>query len=121
MSKVYVAQLSTRLDRSGPEPRRVPSRDVSDAARFGEIVHVLQPDGSPLLPDPISTVAALRAGLERFSADDYLIVGTGHPVVLAWATAIAAERAGGRIRVLHWDRGGERYVPVEAELFAQAA
>lgn len=93
-----------------------PARDLSDAARFGPVTFLLAPTG---LENPVyagETIAKLKKGLDTFSDNDYLVAGIGHPLALAWATVIAACMAGGRLRLLYWQRNHRRYAPVDVDL-----
>lgn len=117
MIKVYIVETPRRKEHAG---KLVPVRDVSDAARFGDIVYLLPaPAPSSDVPmDPAPILKQLQAGLAGFTESDYLVVGMGHPVIAAWAVAIAAMTSKGRLRLLHWDGYDRLYREVSADTHA---
>lgn len=90
-----------------------PKHDISSAASWGRLTHLLGPTANPHRPEPI--VRDLQDRLSKITVDDYLLL-IGSPCFIAWASAIAAQVLGGRMRVLVWsrDRG---YTPLEVDLF----
>jgi len=115
MSKVYVVELPLRHDRTSGQ--MVPARDLTDACRFGEIIFLLPPSGEGRPFDLKPVVDKLREGLHGFTSDDYLVAGMGHPLSLAAATALAAEAAEGKLKLLHWLRDDAGYQAVTLDLF----
>lgn len=109
---VYVVQQQMRKGESG---RLEPRFSHEDARRFGEIRFLLSPSIKPFRPE--AAIRELRDSLDRFTEDDYLLL-VGNPCLIGWATAIAAERTGGRVRMLQWSRSG--YVEVDSDLGAAA-
>ena len=103
MSYVYVTQESSR--REGD--RWVPSVDLSPALEFGQI-RILMPPGTSFF-SPAPTIAALKEALRDFTEWDFLLP-MGDPVIMAAASMIAAQRTGGRVALLKWDRQIRRYV-----------
>jgi hypothetical protein len=113
-SRVFVVNEPV-LKRDGETIRHL---DLTDAERYGKLLH-LTPPGSPLtIADVI--VSGFSTSLADFGPNDYLLA-VGHPAMIAWAAAIAARNAGGRIRVLAWTgRGSEgRYVPTDVVLWEE--
>ena len=100
--RVYVVHAPLRYD--GRTASWVHKVDLSPAEEFGQLVHMLPPQsGSNVGIDMAQCVADLRASLEAFTAEDYLLP-VGHPVLIGAATAIAARRTGGTVRLLEWNR-----------------
>lgn len=116
MSRVFVVSEPLRWD----EEQRawVRSRDLSPAREHGELVFLLPP-GNEGPADPAVAIATLTEKLAGFTVRDYLLP-IGHPLYLAWAAAIAARAAGGRLRLLHWRPRERRYHVVAAELWRGA-
>jgi len=90
------------------------SIDLSPAYEFGDLVFLSPPGNPPLDPDYITQ--RMRELLVDFTSNDFLLP-IGHPVLIGWATALAAQRAGGRIKMLHWLRQYLRYTVIEAILW----
>lgn len=90
--------------------------DISPAYEHGN-VQVLLPQGQVL--NGAAASATLRAKLQDFSDLDF-ILALGDPVAIGMASAIAAERNGGRFKVLKWDRrmneGRGGYIPVQVDI-----
>lgn len=82
--------------------------DLSAAREFGELTECLPPGNIPR--ELSATAARLRRALADFDpAQDYLLA-IGDPIAIAMAVLVA-DRAGGSVRVLKWDRRQERYLP----------
>lgn len=113
MSNVYVVQLQQKRDRS--TGRLVERFDLSPAEDYGPLVYLLEHGDSPLRPVP--TLAKLRSGLANFTEQDYLLL-IGNPCLIGWATALASQASGGRVRLLQWSARSNSYVVVESDLGA---
>lgn len=112
MSKVYIVQRPVRRD---PNSRKlVELYDVSSAAEYGELVTLLSPRAQPFSPGLI--IPELRQKLSKYTFKDWLLC-LGSPVLIGWATAIAADTANGRVNMLQWHGKEKRYIPVEALLW----
>lgn len=106
---VFVVQSHLRYD---PEKGRLVSRyDVSPAAEWGEIHFLLPPRAT--VDDPEQTVAVLDAALRHYTDQDYLLL-IGHPVLIGWATALAAAHNFGRVNCLVWSNRTSAYTVVES-------
>lgn len=103
MTYVYVTQESSRREND----RWVPSVDLTPALEFGQLRVLIPPGASFFAPAP--TIAALKEGLREFTEFDFLLP-MGDPVIMAAASMIAAQRTGGRVSLLKWDRQIRRYV-----------
>lgn len=90
-----------------------PMMDLSPAQEYGEMVFLLPPGPVALSPAPM--IRDLRRALEGFTEDDYLLA-LGDPVAIGAATAVAAERTGGKVRMLRWDRRDHRYIEIKANM-----
>lgn len=91
----------------------VPLYDLTPALVFGPI-EVLMPAGSSLF-STVPTVRALTDKLKGFSDDDFLLP-MGDPTIMAIASMIASRNNSGRVKILKWDRGYSRYVPLQVDL-----
>lgn len=109
MPRVFVLQRQMRKNRDTGE---LEPRFTHEAAReFGELRYVLSPSIKPFNAE--EALDELDAALAGFTAEDYLLL-VGNPCLIGWATAVAAAKTGGPVRMLQWSRG--RYIPVESNL-----
>jgi len=117
--KIYVLQHPVRNGRP---------LDISDAARYGEMQPpVFSPKYNVLL-DVTDAIMKLESALADYCEDDY-IIAIGDPVLIGAAMAIGARNAGGKVKLLKWNRhllsNGQRsktagnYVPVMVEIDVQ--
>jgi hypothetical protein len=83
------------------------------AEKYGELT-VLLPAGQIQL-DAALAVELLHRRLMRFDDQDYLLC-IGDPVAIGLATAVAASRNYGRVKLLKWDRQEHRYYVVKANI-----
>lgn len=111
MPKVYVPQQPSRFDAASR--LWVPTVNLAPAEEYGDVVVMLPPNANRLHTAPL--VAAMREQMRDFSGEDF-IVAVGDPSLLAAAAVIAANKAGGVLRILKWDRIGSKYLPVEMSL-----
>jgi len=110
---VYVVQQV--LEWSDKEGRLVPKFDMSPAREHGEVVYLLSPSAKPF---DRSVIAQLRHGLRHFGTHEGdSILGTGSPVLIAAAAAIAAQEGDGKLTVLQWNRERQGYRRVMLDLW----
>lgn len=109
---VYVVQDHRRYNRDTGEYESV--HDLSPAEEFGEVKYLLTPTAAPWSPETV--MPELWTGLREFSDSDYLLL-TGNPVLIGWATAIAADTNDGRVNLLQWHGRERRYIPVSSQVF----
>lgn len=109
MTIVYVTQ---DVQVGGPVGK-VPRFDITPAAEYGEIRYLLDAKASAFCIAPISR--QLREGLKNFSDSDILLP-VGDPAIMLMAGIIAAQRTGGKLTILKWDRHSRRYLKVRFEL-----
>lgn len=102
---VYVAQATTH--------------DVIPASRFGTLVF-LMPAGVQFLLTPQPVIRQLRGQLRAYTEHDYLLP-LGDPALIGVVTAVAADVAGGTVRILKWDKREHRYYQVVARLWGRGA
>lgn len=110
--RVFVVNEPLRINPSTGQPERIIS--LASAKDHGELIFLLPP--GPLPDDPRPTIIALHNGLSDFTSDDFLLL-VGDPRAIAWAAAIAADKTGGPLKLLHWQRNQHRYDPVAVDLF----
>jgi hypothetical protein len=101
MAKVYVVCEPMKKTIYG-----VRSLDLSDAAKYGEIVVLLEHNQSLLSPVP--TVRELKRKLHAYSDEDY-ILPIGDPALIATVGIIAAQINNGKVNFLRWDRFTKGY------------
>ena len=109
---VYVVQEPTRFNRVTLEVETF--FDLSPADQFGEQVHLLPPNAGPFNPDAVLPV--LWEKLKDFGDSDYLLL-IGNPILIGWATAVAADYNEGRVNLLQWSGAKNSYIPVFAQVF----
>lgn len=86
------------------------TKNLKPAHRFGEVIHLVQ---AGLQPDDLSGVLPrMKELLKDFNVADF-IVPIGHPILIGWATAIAAARTGGKVTLLHWENHDYRPTPAD--------
>ena len=117
--RIYVLQHPLRSGRP---------LDISDAARYGELLPPIFSSRYNVLLDVSDAITKLEASLADYCEDDY-IIAIGDPVLIGAAMAIAARNAGGKVKLLKWNRhllqNGQRsrttgnYVPVMVEIDVQ--
>lgn len=110
--RVFIVNEPMKYDHE--QERMVPAKDLSSALEWGPIEFIM-PAGEPPL-DPRYSIQVIRDRLSTFTFDDYLIP-IGHPLLICWSAAIATERAGGMLKLLHWRPKLKRYTPVASIVF----
>ena len=98
--------------------------DLTDAARYGKLKIVFEPEDKPQF-NPAKAIATARKAMEGFSPDDFLLwPGGGDPIAVMVACMIAAEESE-EVNILRWERNfneGERdrrkgwYLPVKLNM-----
>lgn len=101
---VLIPQFPTEM-RDGRVARR--EVDLTDAARYGRLVELLEPSAKPWDPDAIEE---MDRSLVNTSADDWLLA-IGNPTMIAIAAA-ALGSLHGSINVLQWQSRTRRYEAV---------
>lgn len=114
MPRVYVVNEPLRKDPDTGTFGR--SLNLSPAREHGELTFLL-PAGR-IANDVRAVVRSLRDGLKDFTPKDFLLL-VGDLRAIAWASAIAADIADGKINILQWDSRRSRYDIVPAELWAE--
>lgn len=107
--KVYVVCEPTRVENG----QQVKSMDITPAAKWGELVIVLQSSQSLIAPVP--TIRTINEVLAKFDDLDYLLP-IGDPVLMCAVASIAARQNNGRIRFLKWDRRNMDYMVIQMDL-----
>jgi hypothetical protein len=106
-SRVFVVQKPARFDRTLTPPRFVPMYDFTPAEAHGRLVIVLGP-GNIFQHRMSQALAQIRTVLANYSERDF-IIAVGDPVAIAASVMVAAERTGGRVNLLRWDRLTKSY------------
>jgi len=109
---VYVVQQHRKYNKDTGE--YVPVFDLEPATEHGQLSFLLSPTAAPFHPETV--IPELREALQDFNDDDHLLL-VGNPVLIGWATAIAADYNDGRVSVLQWSGRDQRYIPVSAQVF----
>jgi hypothetical protein len=101
MAVVYVVQ-------------EVRGRNLTAAREYGELRALLDPDYQCFLR-PDHSVALLKQALTGFTVDDHLLL-MGDPVLIGMASAIAAFKTGGFVKLLKWDAQAQKYYAIPVTL-----
>lgn len=112
-SKVYIVQNPKRMN---SEQELVNKFDLTPAKKFGELVFLLSANAKPFNPRPI--VKELKRKLIDFSDNDYLLA-IGNPLLMCWASALAAEANNGKVRMLQWNGSSSKYIIVNAQVLEE--
>lgn len=108
MSRVFIVQNTLRVTSSG---KMEPKFDFSQAASFGELVHLLDHNASPFDLPPVQR--RLDTALLGFTNNDYLLL-VGNPVLIGLAVAVAAAHNNGQVGMLQWSGARRCYIPARA-------
>jgi len=111
MPRVFIPQVPSRFD--GSTNLWVPTVNIKPAEKFGEIVIMLPPAAARSGID--ACAAVIKERMSEFTREDYLLA-LGDPTLYAIAACFAAEKAGGLLRMLKWDRLNSGYVLEEVDL-----
>lgn len=111
MGYVYVVQRQFRYD---PDKGAVvPRYDLGPAEKYGELRLILT-DRTAVEKSAV-IISKMDLLLRNYTDNDYLLL-IGHPVLIGWATALAAAHNNGRIKQLVWNGKDQVYTPVESFL-----
>ncbi len=109
------------MDKIKPTPQptvyvvqEVRGRNLTDAARYGDLVALLPP-GEQVFLRPEDTINTLRRALRDFTSDDYLLA-IGDPAAIAIASIVAVEASGGLFTMLKWDREHRKYYKIRLDM-----
>lgn len=111
MSRVYAVQNTMTHDGRGG---LVAKFDLSPAQKFGDLQFLLGPSASPFNPETV--ILQLHDQLQHYTDEDYLLM-VGNPILIGWATSIAAHHNSGYVRCLQWSGTARGYTCVEAALW----
>jgi hypothetical protein len=99
MAKVYAIQ-------------ETPGKNLLAATNYGELEFLLPPKTNLMFATE-PAVKKIRAGLENFAEDDYLLL-VGDPISIGIATHYAA-KSSGVVNFLKWDNREYKYFPVSVD------
>ncbi len=110
--RVFVTQIPSRKD---PETNLwIPTVNIGPAQEHGEVV-VMLPAGSQYFAAAETT----RLIKQRLHDLDYqqgdFLLPMGNPIIMAVASAVAARRSNGSLKMLVWDRQTSRYLPYKLD------
>lgn len=112
MPTVYAIQRKAHRD---PTTKQWVQADLTPAEHFGTVKVILPPGNLPR--DPAVGLRQLVEGLKDFDPAEDLLLLAGDPVAIAMASSIVAQRCGGRLRLLKWDRMHQCYLLYEAQIW----
>lgn len=110
MARVFIPQIPSRFDTAAGA--WMPTVNIEPAKKFGELHVMLPPEANRL--ELTTIVGLLKRMMADFGPKDYL-VALGDPSVIA-LSAVMAERAAGRLRLLKWDRMQRDYILMETAI-----
>ena len=111
MSLVYVVQTHMRYDAKMGE--LVSRYDLRPAERFGRLRFILNQKQTLARVEPRQLISKMDMVLKNYTDLDYLLL-IGSPVLIGWATALAAKNNGGRIQQLVWESAQQDYTVVKS-------
>lgn len=109
---VFVVQDPRRYNRDTGDYES--TFDLSPAEEYGELRYLLTPTAAPWNPEGV--MPELWAALGDFGDEDHLLL-VGNPILIGWATAVAADFNDGRVNLLQWHGRDRRYISVSAQVF----
>lgn len=110
MPTVLIPHVHTKYDPISKQ--RVATIDLTEAQEYGELEVVTSGDVN--VPDGVNQLYD-RIMDGEFTASDY-ILAIGDPLLIGAALSYAAEKIGGPVTVLRWNRFGKHYETVEFNL-----
>lgn len=110
--KVFATTIPSRRD--AETGIWVPTVDISPASKYGEVVTILPPGSQFFAAAEMTRLIKQRLSDLDYQPGDWLLP-MGSPVIMAVASAIAARRGNGSLKVLVWDRQTSSYVSYELE------
>lgn len=113
ISRIFVVQDQYMRDQE--TGALVSKFDFTKAKEFGELKFLLAPNANPFSPNQ-AVVKELTDKLQDFDDADYLLL-TGNPILIGWATALAALANDGKIKMLQWNPRRQCYLEVRGNLF----
>ena len=110
--RVFVTTVPSRKD---PMTHQwMPTVNISPAEEHGEVVQILPPGSQFFAASEVTRLIKQRLHELDYQQGDFLLP-MGSPVIMAVASAVAARRSNGCLKVLVWDKQSARYVPYELE------
>jgi hypothetical protein len=110
--KVFITQVPSRKD---PESNLwLPTMNISSAETYGEVVVLLPPGSQFFAASETTRIIKHRLHELDYQSGDYLLP-LGSPTIMAVASAIAARRSNGCLRLLVWDKHSSRYASYDLE------
>ena len=91
-----------------------PRFNVLKATKFGQLESLTTTDDQ-IYTSASRVVAKIKRGLKTFGDEDWLLL-LGDPAVIGVCFALAAERNGGRVNILKWDKFEKAYYPISVRL-----
>lgn len=109
MRRVLIPHLYTKYDPITKQ--NVASIDLKEAQEYGELLPVVSGNFDP----DLALDTLWQTITETFEREDY-ILAIGDPLMIGAALAYAADKIGGPINVLRWERNRKAYDVVGFEL-----
>lgn len=111
MSTVYVVQNPHHWNAQTQQLE--PRFDLKPAEKYGDLVFLLGAKAAPFNSDPV--IEDLNEGLAWIQPEDYLLL-IGNPALIGFAAAIAAQKLGGKLRMLQWSGKDQSYTEIKGDL-----
>ena len=89
-------------------------KNLLPALDFGNIEYILD-SRDQITFDAVPWVRRIATALRGYTEEDY-ILAIGDPAAIGIACAVAAQRTGGRFKMLKWDRQEQRYYPIAVDI-----
>jgi hypothetical protein len=92
-------------------PQNVGNYDLTDAARYGEIVMLYPPDAQ-VVCSGTGAVDYVQSRLALHYREGDAVLLLGDPVLCTILASVAADLSAGRVTLLKWDRRARQYSPI---------
>jgi len=91
-----------------------PRKNLLPALDFGDVEYILD-HRDQITFDSVPWVRRIATALRKYTEEDY-ILAIGDPAAIGIACSVAAQRTGGRYKMLKWDRQEQRYFPITIDI-----
>jgi len=110
--RVFITQVPSRRDHNSN--MWLPTVNISPAEEHGEVVQLLPPGAQFFAASETTRLIKQRLHELDYQQGDFLLP-MGNPIIMAVASAVAARRSNGCLKILVWDKHQSRYIAYELD------